>query len=155
MTTINTNPVAQHLNILLADSYSLYLQTQNYHWNVRGPLFFSLHQMFEEQYTQLAAFVDEVAERIRALGLPAPATFQEFSDLSTLPKEQPVIGSPALKAEVMVRNLLANQQQIIRHANTGLAIAETAGDVGSVDTFTQTINMLEKSSWMLRTVIED
>lgn len=142
-----------HLQQLLANSYSLYLQTQNYHWNVRGPLFFSLHQLFEAQYTQLATFVDDVAERIRALGEPAPATLAEFAALTTLP-EEPAASSAKLKAEQMVQRLLNNQEQLLSESLTALQAAEANGDVATVDTFTQAINLLEKNSWMLRTVIE-
>jgi len=130
---------------LLADTYTLYLKTHGYHWNVSGPMFRSLHLMFEEQYTELWAAGDVIAERILALGHPAPGSYAEFARLSSVPDEE---GSP--EAMEMVRRLVAGNEAVIRTARSVLAPAEAAGDVATADLATQRIEIHEKTAWMLR-----
>ena len=141
--------IAAGLGRLLADSYSLYLQTHNFHWNVTGPMFQTLHVMFEAQYTELALAVDVVAERIRSLGFPAPATYGEFVRLSSI-KE--VAGVP--KAEEMIRVLVDGQQAVVRTARSLFEVVETARDEATADLLTQRIQLHEKTAWMLRSLLE-
>ena len=141
--------IADGLGRLLADSYSLYLQTHNFHWNVTGPMFQTLHLMFEGQYTELAGAVDLIAERIRSLGFPAPATYGEFVRLSSI-KE--VAGVP--KAEEMIRALVDGQQAVVRTARSLFPVVEKAGDEATADLLTQRIQLHEKTAWMLRSLLE-
>ena len=141
--------IAAGLGRLLADSYSLYLQTHNFHWNVTGPMFQTLHVMFEAQYTELALAVDVIAERIRSLGFPAPATYGEFVRLSSI-KE--VAGVP--KAEEMIRVLVDGQQVVVRTARSLFEVVETARDEATADLLTQRIQLHEKTAWMLRSLLE-
>ena len=141
--------IAAGLGRLLADSYSLYLQTHNFHWNVTGPMFQTLHVMFETQYTELALAVDVVAERIRSLGFPAPATYGEFVRLSSI---REVAGVP--KAEEMIRVLVDGQQVVVRTARSLFPLVETAGDEATADLLTQRIQLHEKTAWMLRSLLE-
>ena len=141
--------IAAGLGRLLADSYSLYLQTHNFHWNVTGPMFQTLHVMFETQYTELALAVDVVAERIRSLGFPAPATYGEFVRLSSI---REVAGVP--KAEEMIRVLVDGQQVVVRTARSLFPLVETAGDEATADLLTQRIQVHEKTAWMLRSLLE-
>jgi len=133
------------LGHLLADSYTLYLKTQNYHWNVTGPMFRSLHLMFEEQYIELRDAVDELAERIRALGFPAPGSFVEFSRLTTIPESK---GSP--EAMDMVRDLAESHETAARTARSVVEAADAARDVATADMATVRIETHEKTAWMLR-----
>ena len=137
--------VADHLARLLADTYTLYLKTHGYHWNVMGPMFRSLHLMFEEQYMELRDAVDEVAERIRALDHPAPASYAELGRLSSVADDE---GTPA--AMEMVRRLVLGHEAVIRGARALVKVAEAAGDVASADLATQRIQIHEKAAWMLR-----
>ncbi|HEX9645742.1 MAG TPA: Dps family protein [Acidimicrobiia bacterium] len=137
--------VADHLARLLADTYTLYLKTHGYHWNVTGPMFRSLHLMFEEQYMELRDAVDEVAERIRALDHPAPASYAELGRLSSVADDE---GTPA--AMEMVRRLVLGHEAVIRGARALVKVAEAAGDVASADLATQRIQIHEKAAWMLR-----
>jgi starvation-inducible DNA-binding protein len=137
--------VSDHLAHLLADSYLLYLKTQNYHWNVTGPMFRTLHLMFEEQYLELRDAVDVIAERIRALGHPAPGSFAEFSSLATVKESD---GIP--EAMEMVRDLAAGHEAAARTARKVVALAEAAEDVASADLATERIETHEKTAWMLR-----
>lgn len=132
------------LRVVLADSYTLYLKTQNYHWHVRGPNFQSLHLLFEGQYTDLADAVDVIAERILTLGSSAPATFKEFIELSTITE-----GRASLSAEEMVKEMVADQDQMIKTLNFALAQAQEAGDEGSVALLGDRIATHEKNRWML------
>ena len=141
--------IAAGLGRLLADSYSLYLQTHNFHWNVTGPMFQTLHVMFEAQYTELALAVDLVAERIRSLGFPAPATYGEFVRLSSI---REVAGVP--KAEEMIRVLVDGQQMVVRTARSLFPVVQTAGDEATADLLTQRIQLHEKTAWMLRSLLE-
>jgi len=137
--------ISDHLAHLLADSYLLYLKTQNYHWNVTGPMFRSLHLMFEEQYLEIRDAVDEIAERIRSLGYPAPGSFAEFTGLATVKESD---GIP--EAMDMVRDLAAGHEAAARTARKVVTAAEDAGDVASADLATQRIDVHEKTAWMLR-----
>ena len=145
----NRAEIATGLGRLLADSYSLYLQTHNFHWNVTGPMFQTLHVMFEAQYTELALAVDLVAERIRSLGFPAPATYGEFVRLSSI---REVAGVP--KAEEMIRVLVDGQQVVVRTARSLFPVVETARDEATADLLTQRIQLHEKTAWMLRSLLE-
>ena len=141
--------IAGGLGRLLADTYSLYLMTHNFHWNVTGPMFQTLHVMFETQYTELAVAVDLVAERIRSLGFPAPATYSEFMRLSSI-KE--VSGVP--KAAEMIRLLVEAQEAVVRTARSIFAVVEQATDEATADLLTQRIQLHEKTAWMLRSLLE-
>ncbi len=142
--------LAKGLAKLLAESYVLYLKTHNFHWNVKGPHFSSLHLLFETQYTELALAVDLIAERIRALGEPAPGTYAEYMKLSSI-QETP--GVP--KAMDMVRLLLEGNETVISTCRGQMEGAEAAGDDVTVDLLTQRMQVHEKSSWMLRTILEE
>jgi starvation-inducible DNA-binding protein len=141
--------IAVGLSKLLADTYTLYLQTHNFHWNVTGPMFQTLHLMFETQYNELALAVDEIAERIRALGYRAPGTYGEFSSLSSI-KE--VGGSP--KAEDMIRILVEGQETVVRTARSVFPLVDKAHDEPSADLLTQRMQVHEKTAWMLRSLLE-
>lgn len=141
--------IASGLNHLLADSYTLYLMTHNFHWNVKGPMFNTLHLMFEGQYTELALAVDTIAERIRALGYPAPGTYGEFSALSSI-KE--VKGVP--NATAMIKHLVAGQESVVRTARSLFPIVEKASDEPTADLLTQRMQLHEKTAWMLRSLLE-
>lgn len=142
--------IAAGLSHLLADSYTLYLQTHNFHWNVTGPMFRTLHLMFEEHYTELATAVDLIAERIRALGMHAPGTYAEFVRLSSI---QEVPGVP--KAEEMIQLLVKGHEAVVRTARTVLPLVDKASDEASVDLLTQRMQLHEKTAWMLRSLLED
>ncbi|MGE0453747.1 MAG: Dps family protein [Vicinamibacteria bacterium] len=141
--------VAEGLGKLLADSYTLYLKTHNFHWNVTGPMFNTLHLMFEGQYNELALAVDLVAERIRALGHPAPGSYAEFSKLSSV-KE--AVGVAA--AEEMIRQLVEGQEAVARTARQVFPISERAGDQVTLDLLTQRLQVHEKNAWMLRSLLQ-
>jgi starvation-inducible DNA-binding protein len=138
------------LSALLADSYTLYLMTHNFHWNVTGPQFNSLHLMFMTQYTEQWNALDLIAERIRALGHPAPGTYAEFGKLTSI-KE--VKGVP--KAESMVAHLVAAQEATARTARKLLPVVAKADDQPTMDLLTQRLDVHEKTAWMLRSVLED
>jgi starvation-inducible DNA-binding protein len=141
--------IAEGLSRLLADTYSLYLKTHNFHWNVTGPMFQTLHLMFEQQYTELAMAVDLIAERIRALGFAAPGTYSEFTRLSSIP-ETP--GVP--KADEMIRDLVAGQEAVVRTARSIFPIVDAANDEPTADLLTQRMQTHEKTAWMLRSLLE-
>ena len=141
--------VADALARLLADSYTVYLKTHNFHWNVTGPMFQTLHLMFEAQYNELALAVDAIAERIRALGFRAPGSYREFSRLSSIPEEEVV--PPAGE---MIRLLVAGQEAIVRTARSAFTRAERAGDQPTLDLLTQRMQIHEKTAWMLRSLLE-
>jgi starvation-inducible DNA-binding protein len=140
--------IAQGLSRLLADSYTLYLKTHNFHWNVTGPMFNTLHLMFETQYTELATAVDLIAERIRALGVPAPGSYADFARLSSIKDAQ---GVP--KAEDMIRELVAGQEAVVRTARAVFPLVEKASDEPSADLLTQRMQVHEKNAWMLRSLL--
>jgi starvation-inducible DNA-binding protein len=141
--------IAAGLSKLLADTYTLYLQTHNFHWNVTGPMFQTLHLMFETQYNELALAVDLIAERIRALGYRAPGTYGEFSKLTVI-KE--VGGVP--KAEDMIRILVDGQEAVVRTARSVFPVVDGANDEPSADLLTQRMQVHEKTAWMLRSLLE-
>jgi starvation-inducible DNA-binding protein len=141
--------IAAGLSKLLADTYSLYLKTHNFHWNVTGPMFQTLHLMFETQYTQLALAVDLVAERIRSLGFPAPGTYSEYAKLSSIEETS---GVP--KAVDMIQLLVAGQEAVVRTARSIFPAAEAAHDEATADLLTQRIQLHEKTAWMLRSLLD-
>lgn len=141
--------IATGLCRILANSYTLYLKTHNFHWNVTGPLFHSLHEMFEEQYTDLAEAVDELAERIRALGSPAPGTYKEYSQISAV---QEVEGIP--EAADMVRYLTKDNETLSRESREVLKRAEGVEDQPTVDLLTRRMQIHEKNAWMLRSMLD-
>jgi starvation-inducible DNA-binding protein len=140
--------IAEGLSRLLADSYTLYLKTHNYHWNVKGPLFNTLHQMFEVQYSELALAVDEIAERIRALGEPAPGSYKAYAQLTSIEEEDSVP-----EAEQMIRQLLEGQEAVVRTALSVIGAAEAANDEPTADLLTQRMQVHEKNAWMLRSMV--
>lgn len=141
--------IAEGLAKLLADSYTLYLKTHNFHWNVTGPMFSTLHALFEEHYTELATAVDEIAERIRALGVAAPGSYQQFSQLSSIEEET---GVPT--AEEMIAQLTRGQEAVIKTARSIFPVVEAAHDEPSADLLTQRMQIHEKNAWMLRSLLE-
>ncbi len=141
--------IANGLSRVLADSYSLYLKTHFFHWNVTGRMFQTLHLMFETQYNELALAVDLVAERIRALGFPAPGTYKQFSALSSIAEED---GVP--KAQDMIRRLVDGHETVARTAREVFKAAEAASDQPSCDLLTQRMQVHEKTAWMLRSLLE-
>jgi starvation-inducible DNA-binding protein len=142
--------IAQGLSKLLADSYTLYLMTHNFHWNVTGPQFNSLHLMFMGQYTEQWNALDMIAERIRALGHPAPGTYKEFVKLASI-KE--VEGVP--KATDMIRHLVAAQEATARTARSLFPLVDKANDQPTMDLLTQRLEIHEKTAWMLRSLLEE
>lgn len=140
--------IAEGLSKVLADTYTLYLKTHNYHWNVVGPMFNTLHLMFEEQYTELAGAVDEIAERIRALGVPAPGTYKEFMKLTVIEEddEHP-------EAEEMIRRLLKAHEATARTARSIFPVVSEADDEPTADLLTQRLQVHEKTAWMLRSLL--
>jgi starvation-inducible DNA-binding protein len=142
--------IVEGLSRLLADTYTLYLKTHNYHWNVTGPMFQTLHLMFEGQYNELALAVDLIAERIRALGFPAPGTYAEFARLSSIKEEE---GVPA--AEAMIRKLVEGQESVVRTARSIFPTVERASDEPTADLLTQRMQIHEKTAWMLRSLLAE
>ena len=142
--------IADGLGKLLADSYTLYLKTHNYHWNVTGPMFNTLHLMFEQQYTELALAVDLIAERIRALGHPAPGSYKAFAKLTEIEEETAV---PS--AEDMIRRLVAGQETVTRTARRMFPLVDKASDEPTADLLTQRMQIHEKNAWMLRSLLEN
>ncbi len=137
--------ISDGLKRLLADSYTLYLQTHNFHWNVTGPLFRELHLMFEEHYTELAEAVDVIAERIRTLDVPAPGTYRALAELSSI---EEVEGVPA--AEEMVDLLTRGHEQVVRTAREVLAVAQQSQDESTASLVSDRMRIHEKTAWMLR-----
>jgi starvation-inducible DNA-binding protein len=137
------------LSRVLADTYTLYLKTHNFHWNVEGPMFNTLHLMFMEEYTELWNALDLIAERIRALGFPAPATYKEFAALSSIEETE---GVP--EALDMVRLLVSGHEAVARTARAAFPAAEKAGDESTCDLYTQRLNIHEKTAWMLRSLLK-
>jgi starvation-inducible DNA-binding protein len=145
----NRQQIAEGLSRLLADSYTLYLKTHNFHWNVTGPMFSTLHILFEQHYTELATAVDEIAERIRALGVAAPGSYEQFSRLSSIREET---GVP--RAEEMIRQLVQGQEAVVKTARSIFPAVESANDEPSADLLTQRMQIHEKNAWMLRSLLE-
>lgn len=142
--------IAEGLSRFLADSYALYLKTHNFHWNVTGPMFNTLHLMFEAQYTELATAVDLIAERIRALGFPAPGSFSTYAKLSSIKEET---GVP--KAKQMIKQLAEGQEAVARTARALFPLVEKASDEPTADLLTQRLQIHEKNAWMLRSLLEE
>ncbi|MEP4379850.1 MAG: Dps family protein [Alphaproteobacteria bacterium] len=140
--------IADGLSRLLADTYTLYLKTHNFHWNVTGPMFNTLHTMFEVQYNELALAVDEIAERIRALGFPAPGSYAAFSKLSSIPEAD---GVP--DASEMIKQLAEGQETVARTAREVFTSADDGNDQPTADLLTQRMNLHEKNAWMLRSFL--
>ena len=149
MSRTEREEIAERLSALLADSYSLYLKTHNYHWNVTGPLFNTLHTMFEGQYTELAVAVDEIAERIRALGIKAPGSYSAFSSMTSIPE-----ATGTESAEDMIRALVDGQETVARTAREAFPVADAAADEPTADLLTQRMQIHEKNAWMLRSLLE-
>jgi starvation-inducible DNA-binding protein len=141
--------IAEGLSRLLADEYTLYLKTHNFHWNVTGPMFQTLHLMFETHYTEAATAVDVVAERIRQLGFPAPGSYRQFAELSSVKEES---GVP--EAMAMVRLLVKDHETVARTAREVFPLADEARDEPTADLLTQRMQLHEKTAWMLRSLLE-
>lgn len=142
--------IADGLSHVMADTYSLYLKTHNYHWNVTGPMFQTLHLMFEQQYNELWAAVDLVAERIRALGYFAPGTYKSLGALSSVTEDETV--PPATQ---MIRNLVKGHEQVATTARKLFPVTERASDQATADLLTQRLEIHEKAAWMLRSLLEE
>ncbi len=145
---VDRQKIADGLSHLLADTYTLYLKTHNFHWNVTGPMFQTLHLMFETQYNELALAVDLIAERIRALGFPAPASYAAFTRLSSIKESESVP-----KAEEMIRQLVAGQEAVARTARSVFPVVEKVNDQPTADLLTQRMQVHEKTAWMLRSLL--
>ena len=145
---MSNKPVAEALKVVLADSYALYLKTHNYHWNVEGMHFKMLHEMFEEQYTELATAVDEIAERIRSLGEKAPGTFNDFSRLSSV-----VDGDMNASAAEMVESLEESHNVVLTSLKNALEAAQEAGDEVTIGLIVDRMSVHEKTSWMLKSTM--
>lgn len=141
--------IADGLSRLLADTYTLYLKTHYFHWNVTGPMFQTLHLMFETQYTELALAVDLIAERIRALGFTAPGSYTAYAKLSSIPETTEVP-----KATEMIKLLVEGQEAVCRTARSIFPVAEKASDEPTADLLTQRLQLHEKTAWMLRSLLE-
>ncbi len=141
--------IVESLSIVLADAYMLYLKTHNFHWNVTGPLFSSLHVMFEEQYTEQWNALDEIAERIRALGHFAPATYKRYAELSNITEEPEVLSS-----KEMIRQLVEGNEILIRTLRAGVKVADELDDFPTADMLTTRMEVHEKNAWMLRSFLE-
>lgn len=146
----NRKQIADGLSRLLADTYTLYLKTHNFHWNVTGPMFQTLHLLFETQYTELATAVDLIAERIRALGYPAPGTYSDYAKLSSISE---TAGVP--KATDMIRLLVEGQEAVVRTARSIFPVVEQVNDEPTADLLTQRMQIHEKNAWMLRSLLEE
>ncbi len=142
--------IADGLSRLLADTYTLYLKTHNYHWNVEGPMFNTLHLMFETQYNELALAVDLIAERIRALGEPAPGSYGRYAELSSIAEDDDA-GTP--DAMTMILRLVEGQEAVVRTARSVFPVAEAANDEPTADLLTQRMQQHEKTAWMLRSML--
>ena len=140
--------ISTDLGRVLADTYTLYLKTHNYHWNVTGPMFNTLHLMFEEQYNELWVAIDLIAERIRSLGAFAPGSSAQFAQLTSITEAD---GVPT--AEAMLADLVAGHEAVVRTARTVFTAAEAAGDQSTADLLTQRIQVHEKTAWMLRSML--
>lgn len=142
--------IADGLNTLLADTYTLYLKTHNFHWNVTGPMFNTLHLMFEGQYNELWLAVDQIAERIRALGYPAPGTYTALAKLTSITEAEDI---PT--ATEMIRQLVQGQEIVTRTARSIFPVVDAATDEATADLLTQRMQLHEKNAWMLRSLLED
>lgn len=141
--------IAAGLARLLADTYTVYLKTHNFHWNVAGPMFITLHTLFEQQYTELALAVDEIAERIRSLDVPAPGSYRQFAELTCIREET---GVP--KAADMVRQLAGDQDALVRTARSIVPVAQAANDDPTADLLIRRMQVHEKNAWMLQSLLK-
>ena len=148
--TAERKQIAEGLAKVLADTYTLYLKTHAFHWNVTGPMFQTLHLLFETQYNELWMAVDTIAERIRALGIPAPGSYSQFAKLSSVREET---GTP--NAKEMIRQLLEGHEAVARTARSVFPVAEKANDQATIDLLTQRLSLHEKTAWMLRSLLEE
>ena len=148
LTKAERTDVAQELSKVLADSFAVYLKTHGYHWNVRGPEFYSLHNLLEQQYRDIWAALDEIAERIRALGAPAPASYHRFAALTVVPED-----TDFPDAQEMVRRLVSAHEATARTIRTLMPLAEGAPDQVSVDLLVRRLDVHEKTAWMLRSIL--
>lgn len=142
--------IAEGLSRLLADTYTLYLKTHNFHWNVTGPMFTTLHTLFETQYTELGTAVDVIAERIRALGAFAPGSYKQFVQLSSIDEET---GVPS--ATLMIKQLVKGQESVTKTARSLFPLVDKANDEPTADLLTQRMQIHEKNAWMLRSLLEE
>jgi starvation-inducible DNA-binding protein len=142
--------IAHGLSLMLADTYTLYLKTHNFHWNVTGPMFQTLHLMFMTQYNESWLAVDSLAERIRALGYPAPGSYKQFAGLTSIKESD---GVP--NAREMIRELVEGQEAVVRTARAVFPLAEKAGDQATADLLTQRMMIHEQNAWMLRSLLEE
>ena len=142
--------IAKNLSRLLAETYTLYLKTHKYHWNVTGPMFQTLHTMFETQYTELALAVDQIAERIRVMGVKSPGSYQEFVELSSV-KDDP---STDISSKAMLSNLLKDHEQVVRTSKEILPVLSGANDEGTTSLLGARIEYHEKTAWMIKSSIE-
>ena len=142
--------IAEGLSHLLADSFTLYLKTHNFHWNVTGPMFNTLHVMFMDQYTELWNALDLIAERIRALGVQAPGTYREFAKLTVIKESEGKVN-----AEEMIKQLVAGQEAVTKTARSLFPLVDKAGDEPTADLLTQRMQIHEKNAWMLRSLLEN
>ena len=142
--------IADGLSRLLADTYTLYLKTHNFHWNVTGPMFQMLHTMFETQYTELSTAVDEIAERIRALGFYAPGSYKQYATLTSIKEAE---GVP--NANEMIRQLVDGQEAVVRTARSIIPAVDRASDEATTDLLTVRMQSHEKTAWMLRSLLEN
>ena len=147
---VDRKKIAGELSKLLADTYTLYLKTHNFHWNVTGPMFQTLHLLFEQQYNEMWMAVDLIAERIRSLGEPAPGTYSDFSQLSSIKETK---GVP--HATSMIRILVDGHEAVIKTARKAFPLAESAHDESTADLLTQRLQLHEKTAWMLRSLLDD
>ena len=150
MDEIDRKKIADGLGRMLADTYTLYLKTHNFHWNVTGPMFQTLHLMFMTQYTETWNAVDLVAERIRALGYPAPGSYKEFAALTSIKDS-----SGTISAKEMIKQLVDGQEAVVRTAREVLPVADKAGDQPTVDLLSARMEVHEKNAWMLRSLLEE
>ena len=141
--------ITEGLSHLLADTYTLYMTTHNFHWNVTGPMFNTLHVMFMDQYTELWNALDLIAERIRALGFPAPGTYREFSKLTVIKESEGKV-----TAEEMIKQLVAGQEAVVKTARGLFPLVDKVGDEPTADLLTQRMQIHEKNAWMLRSLLE-
>lgn len=142
--------ISHGLSRLLADTYTLYLKTHSFHWNITGPMFQTLHLMFEQQYTELALAVDLIAERIRALGFPAPGSYSQYAKLTSIKEE---VGVPSAKD--MIAQLVEGQEAVVKTARSLFDKVGEVNDEATADLLTQRMQLHEKSAWMLRSLLEE
>jgi starvation-inducible DNA-binding protein len=148
--TEDREKIVEGISRLLADSYILYLKTHNFHWNVEGPMFNTLHLMFMDQYTELWNALDLIAERIRALGSYAPGSYKKYSQLSSIPEAE-----EGVPAKEMIKQLLQGHEAVVKTARSVIPLAETGGDESSLDLLTQRLQIHEKTAWMLRSLLSE